>query len=89
MDDPKETDDGDIDVMMAGDDGLEPDAVDEAVYVEIILVEEDLGESRSFGGDDAKRARAADQQRMDAQLDQSLEETFPASDPVPISPGSD
>jgi hypothetical protein len=89
---------------LAPEDDFDPDAADEAELEEIVQAEEDLDEPRSFGRSDtdlvaADDARPADYEAdslsddesdaLDAQLDEALGETFPASDPVAVSRRSD
>ena len=50
------------------------------------LADDDL-EVLGYEGED--KAAAAPEEAADAKLDEDLEETFPASDPVPINPRSD
>ncbi|MFI4936391.1 MAG: primosomal protein [Caulobacterales bacterium] len=89
--------DEDANEALAPDDDFDPDAADEAELDQIVMVEEDLDEPRSFGRDNAELVAtddlsAADMEAEDhaeQELDYRLEQTFPASDPVSINPGSD
>jgi hypothetical protein len=88
---------------LAPQDDFDPDAADEAELEEIVMADEDLDEPRSFARDPAalvsdEHVSAADLQAgerhergpdaVEEALDEGLEETFPASDPVSISPRS-
>jgi hypothetical protein len=61
------------------------------------LAEEDLDEPRSFRADNAELVATDDlspadmeaEDHAEQELDYRLEQTFPASDPVSINPGSD
>jgi hypothetical protein len=69
----------------------------EAELEQIVLVDNDLDEPRSFGRDNADLVATDDLSAADMEaedpaeqaLDYRLEQTFPASDPVSINPGSD
>jgi hypothetical protein len=77
------------------DDEIEAGA--EAELEQVVLVDNDLDEPRSFGRDSAgliatDDLSAADMEAEDPAeqaLDDRLEQTFPASDAVSINPGSD
>jgi hypothetical protein len=73
------------------------DAGGEAELEQIVLVDNDLDEPRSFGRtnvdliatDDLSAADMEAEDHAEQALDHRLEQTFPASDPVSINPGSD
>jgi hypothetical protein len=44
--------------------------------------------ARKAAGKPAKSGSAADDRRREEQLDEALQQTFPASDPIAIHPGS-
>jgi hypothetical protein len=97
--------DEDAHEALAPDDDFDPDAADEAELEEIVRAEEDLDEPRSFRRDDADLVASDDVRpadfeagsladdegldALDAQLDEALKDTFPASDPVAVSRRSD
>ena len=99
--DPDQADDAELDTMMEADDGIDsPRALarDEADVVTATeespadFQRETDGEEDdvSYYGDDAERTPSAPPTaREQKELDHGLEETFPASDPVSISPGAD
>jgi len=67
------------DADRVGDDDLQPQDLEPEA-----LADEDLA---ALGYDDPRRPPDHDPQ-VEARLDEGLEETFPASDPVSINPGS-
>jgi len=72
-------DDADADEARAGDDSLDPDALDEAEYEEVVLAHEDLDEPRTFGGDDAERVSSDDLSPADLEA-----EGLPGDDDVDL-----
>lgn len=99
--DPDQADDAELDTMMEEDDGIDGpspvtrDAADLVTATDESPADmqgddEDADEEGSFYGDDADgKSKSAPSPREDRELDHGLEETFPASDPVSISPGAD
>ena len=89
--------DEDANEALGPDDDFAPDAADEAEWEQIVMAEEDLDEPRSFRRDRAELVATDDlspadmeaEDHAERELDYRLEQTFPASDPVSINPGSD
>ena len=92
--DPDQADDSELDTMMEADDGIDsPRSLGRDISDVVTATEESPTEYESDRnhGEDMPGVTSGDPPSPKEQrdLDHGLEETFPASDPVSISPGAD
>ena len=93
--DPDQADDAELDTMLEADDGIDsPRSLGRDDADLVTDTEETPAEFEGSGGEEdddeaQKSVESAPTPREQRELDHGLEETFPASDPVSISPGAD
>lgn len=103
--DPDEADDAELDTMMEADDGIDSPRTLSRDDADLVTATEESpadfeggddgqgdegdDEEGSYYGDDAPKTEHSPSPHEQRELDHGLEETFPASDPVSISPGAD
>ncbi len=97
--DPDTASDDELDAMLERDDGIDDDGPAGADIADRVSTEDGSaadfesealsdGDLADLGYDDARKPAEHDT-HVEEQLDSGLDETFPASDPVSISPGAD
>lgn len=98
--DPDQADDAELDAMLEEDDGIDGSGSGASDPADLVTAEDGTpaafesggddedDEDASFYGDDAKPGTGTSPAK-ERELDHGIEETFPASDPVSITPGAD
>ena len=100
--DPDQADDAELDAMLEEDDGIDGSGSGARDPADLVMETDDTpagfeggseggdDEDESFYGDDAAPAGGTGTSpAKERELDHGIEETFPASDPVSITPGAD
>ena len=97
--DPDQADEAELELMLESDEGV--DAARSFVGEDGLLVADDAARTADYEpeaisdealeelGYDAPEAPSAGERLRESRLDEGLEETFPASDPVSVNPGAD